>query len=153
MSEIQKNNSVQTCPQCDNHCPADALQCGKGRKYFGAADENREQGHDGHGEHRHAHNGHAHGQEYGKHGQEHGRGGRSKSGLAGLFHRCGHFLHHTDLEETELFCALTDEEKATLGTLLEKLSADWQTRFGGDHAGRGGHGHHGPDGEQHPHHG
>ena len=26
------------CPQCENHCPADALKCGRGRKYFGAED-------------------------------------------------------------------------------------------------------------------
>lgn len=25
----------RTCPQCKNHCPADALKCGRGAEYFG----------------------------------------------------------------------------------------------------------------------
>ena len=140
MSEIEKNNQMQTCPQCDNHCPVDALQCGRGRKYFGAADGGQNQAH----EHGHEHGGH-------EHGHEHGGHGHSKSGLSGLFHRCGHFMHHNDIEEAELFQALTDEEKAALQSLLEKLSADWQNRFGGNDSGRGGHGHHGHDGEGHHH--
>lgn len=52
MNEAIKNGQMQTCPQCGNHCPADALQCGKGRKCFGVAEAGR--GHHGHdGEHRH----------------------------------------------------------------------------------------------------
>lgn len=27
-------NTNQSCPCCPNHCPSDALQCGKGRAYF-----------------------------------------------------------------------------------------------------------------------
>ena len=30
-----ENAVTEKCPQCENHCPQDALQCGKGRRYFG----------------------------------------------------------------------------------------------------------------------
>ena len=133
MDEAMKNGQAQTCPQCDNHCPADALQCGRGRKYFGVTDG----GHDG--EHNH------------EHGHEHGCGHRRLGGLAGLLHQCGRFVRHSELEETELFQALTEEEKAALQTLLGKLSADWQARYGEEGFNRCGHGHHGHDGEKHHH--
>ena len=128
MDEAMKNDQAQTCPQCGNHCPVDALQCGKGRRYFGVTDE-------GHG-HKHDHD----------HGHKHGH---AKDGLAGLLHQCGRFAHHAELEETELFQALTDEEKATLQALLEKLAANWKERCGEE--GFGHHGHHGHDGKKHHH--
>lgn len=28
MDEARKTEQPQTCPQCDNHCPVDALKCG-----------------------------------------------------------------------------------------------------------------------------
>lgn len=40
MSKEMKNSQMKICPQCDNHCPADALQCGKGRRFFGMEEEN-----------------------------------------------------------------------------------------------------------------
>ena len=40
MSGEMKNSQMKICPQCDNHCPADALQCGKGRRFFGVEEEN-----------------------------------------------------------------------------------------------------------------
>ena len=71
MSKEMKNDSVQTCPQCDNHCPVDALKCGRGRKYFGVADGEHDHEHEhGHG---HSHD-HGHGQEHG-HGHDHGQDG------------------------------------------------------------------------------
>lgn len=45
MSDEMKSGQMKTCPQCDNHCPADALQCGKGRRFFGV-----EEGDHSHGE-------------------------------------------------------------------------------------------------------
>lgn len=125
MDEAMKNTQVQTCPQCDNHCPVDALQCGRGRKYFGVADGGHEHGH-----------------------------GHPKSSLAGLLHQCGRFVRHADMEETELFQALDDEGKATLQSLLEKLAADWQERCGEAALSRCGHGHHDhKDGKHHQHEG
>ena len=50
MDEAMKNNQVQTCPQCDNHCPVETLQCGRGRKYFGVADGGHEHNHGHKGE-------------------------------------------------------------------------------------------------------
>ena len=130
MNEEMENSQAQTCPQCDNHCPADALQCGRGRKYFGVTGDD------------HGHNrdhggccGHSH----------------SKSGLASLLRQCGRFVRHADMEEDELFQALTGEEKSALQTLLEKLSADWRERCGEESFGCCGHGHHGNDGEKHHH--
>ena len=128
MNEAMGNNPAQTCPQCDNHCPVDALQCGRGRKYFGVADD-----------------GHEH-----SHGRSH-----PKSGLTGLLHRCGRYACHADMGEDELFQALSDEEKATLQTLLEKLAANWQERCGEEGFDRGCHGHHHghKDGKHHKHEG
>ena len=132
MNEAVTNDQTQTCPQCDNHCPVDALRCGRGRKYFGVSDNSHEHDH-----------GHDHGGCCGH--------GHPKSGLAGLLHQCGRFARHADMEETELFQALTDEEKAALQALLKKLVDNWQERCGEDGFNRCGHGHHGHDGEKHRH--
>lgn len=40
MNEEMKNSQMKICLQCDNHCPADALKCGKGRRFFGVEEEN-----------------------------------------------------------------------------------------------------------------
>lgn len=116
------NAQVKFCPKCNNHCPVDALQCGKGRKYFGKA---------GVGKGRHNHHDHS----------------RPRDGLSGLLHQCGRFVRHAGLEEDELFQAFTSEEKAALQALLEKLSAGWQDRFGDEifnrrHGHEGGKDHH-----------
>lgn len=118
MSEEMRNSLEQSCPQCGNHCPLNALQCGRGRKYFGADDS-------GHDHHHHM------------------------DGLSGLIHQCSRFVHHTDWKEEEVFQALTDEEKATLQALLEKLAADWKERCGESSFAHGGH--HGHGGEKHHH--
>ena len=39
-------NTNQSCPCCPNHCPSDALQCGKGRAYFSEASETNHPGSD-----------------------------------------------------------------------------------------------------------
>lgn len=33
-SAIHTNTNIEKCPCCPNHCPADTLECGKGRRYF-----------------------------------------------------------------------------------------------------------------------
>ena len=56
-------------------------------------------------------------------------------------------------QREEMFTCLTGEEQETLLSLLEKIHADWETRFpdsGGHHGPHGGcgrHDHHGPHGE------
>lgn len=119
MDQVVENHQGQTCPQCGRHCPADALECGRGRSYFGVAGEEQGCGH------KHKHLG----------------------GLPGLLHRCGRFVRHSDLEEAELFQALTGEEKAALQDILEKLSASWQIELDKDHH----HDHHGHGGGKHHH--
>lgn len=107
MNGETKNSQMKICPQCDNHCPADALQCGRGRRFFGVEKES-----------------HSHGE---------------SGSLTSLLQRCGRFAHHTDEEETILFQALTEEEKAVLQGLLEKLDAGWRAQFGEEVLS---HGHH-----------
>lgn len=126
MSEAKQTGRVQTCPQCGNRCPVDALQCGKGYKYFGV----EEPGHDcGRGRHDH------------------------RDGLGGLIRQCGRFIRHSEWEDAELFQVLTDGEKAALQAGLEKLAADWKARCGEESFGRGRrHGRDG-DGRRHGHEG
>lgn len=116
MNNTAANDQVQFCPQCDNHCPVDSLKCGRGRKYFGVTDD----GHDGRG------HGRAH---------DHGGPGAHRNSLAGLLHQCGRFVRHSELEEAELFQALTGEERAALQAALEKLAASWQDRWGEESLG------------------
>ena len=54
---------TQFCEQCENHCPINALKCGRGRRFFGLEPQEG-----GEHEHRHRHdgesgrrNGHPHG--------------------------------------------------------------------------------------------
>lgn len=116
MSEGKKADQIQTCDQCGNHCPVDALQCGKGYKYFGMEDTGCNDEHSrGRGHHHH------------------------RDGLAGLIQRCGRFVHHTDEEEEILFQALTEEERAALQELLGKLDAGWRARSGEEAFSRGHH--------------
>lgn len=107
----------KNCNQCENHCPVDALQCGKGRRYFGLEPE---------------------------HGGE--LGGRHEfeavSGPIGYLRQCGHMLHHGGANGEDLLAALDAQEQAELERLLGKLLEDWKARMP---AGRKEHrhGHHG----------
>ena len=62
------------------------------------------------------------------------------------------------ISDEDMFSCLTADEQETLLSLLEKVRADWETRFPGHHGPHGHHGpcgHHGPHGEcgRHEHHG
>ncbi len=51
-----RNDEMTNCPQCENHCPADDLRCGRGRRYFEedgmeGPDEMRHECHRHHGPH------------------------------------------------------------------------------------------------------
>lgn len=115
-----EHSDERNCPQCGSHCPADDLQCGRGRRYFGLEEE--------------------------KHG-----GDAPDGSLAGLLLRCGRFVHHggRGMEEQELFQALTQEERAALRGLLEKLSDGWRRQFGQDCLDSG---HHGREHDREEHH-
>lgn len=115
MSESRMNGQAGICPKCGSHCPVDALQCGKGRKYFGVEEREGEGRRDRDGGHDPA-----------------------KGGLGRLLHRCGRFARHAALGEDELFQALTEEERAALRSALEKLASDWQGRYGEECLRRGG---------------
>lgn len=109
----------RTCPQCENHCSADALKCGKGAKYFGTQRQGSEIGM------RHQE------RETGMRYQE-----RESSSMTTeeriLVHlrRCGHHLHHNaghDTDAAALFDMLTAEEKASLEVILQKCLQRWQS--------------------------
>lgn len=87
------------CPQCENHCPADALKCGKGAKYFGIRRQERESG-----------------------------SATIDERILVLMRRCGHHLHHNaghDTNAAALFDMLTEEEKASLEVILQKCLQRW----------------------------
>lgn len=90
----------QHCDQCENQCPIDALQCGKGRRHFGLEPA------DG----------------------KHGSGREMPGGPIGALMQCGHFLHHGGMQTPDLLSALNSQEQAELERLLNVLLADWKNR-------------------------
>lgn len=123
-----ENNEMRYCNQCPNHCPENALKCGRGRNYFSRLDnpeeENREaeiregeareggwHGHHGHGDgdegREHGHHGHHdhgdgnEGREGGWHGHHgHGDGDEGGEGRRGR----GPHLDQNDLYSMMRFC-------------------------------------------------
>ena len=109
-------NTNQSCPCCPNHCPSDALQCGKGRAYFSEASETNQPGSDERDTQNasHHHSAHARHEELRerneefreRRGRRNGRepfpehffpDGQSLTGEEQLFERfraCAHALHH-----------------------------------------------------------
>lgn len=103
---MDKNNmEKQNCPQCPNHCPANALRCGRGRAWLKQREE------DGSGESEELYGlmrrcGH-----YLHHSAGQGHGREQKQG------------NH---EKDRLFDALNEEEKDCLKDLLKKLLDSWE---------------------------
>lgn len=95
------------CDLCENHCPVDALKCGKGRRHFGTEPE------------------------------ENGHGTGMPGGALGLLMECGHFLHHgggdlsalSEREQTELERLLT----VLLADWKSRRSAEMPERRHGRH--------------------
>lgn len=118
-----ENEKITNCNQCPNHCPADALQCGKGRHYFEQLENPDAAAADGE-----EHRGHGEG-----HGHREGHHGKSDD-LYGLMRACGHYLHHSHSggkhqdgsERNHLFAALDETEQETLKGLLKKLTDSWE---------------------------
>lgn len=94
---------MEHCTQCENNCPVDALQCGRGRRAFGLEDGERGHGREGHDFHGHH---------------------QPLEGTLGLLQRCGHSLHHGKVGPNAL-SALTANEQAQLDALLSKLLESW----------------------------
>lgn len=116
---------VKNCPLCHNHCAADSLSCGKGRKYFlsksgNQAEEVRDP--DKHGKESHAKKKHEK-EQSGRHDREK----QQKDDLFSLMRSCRHYLHHkSGNEKTELFSALNDQQKAELQETLKILLKSWE---------------------------
>lgn len=99
--------NTNKCPCCSNHCDRNNLQCGKGESYFNG--ENTQE------------YGHKPSHHKGKHHGHHRREFLSGS-LAELMSKCGHRLFHGG-DET-MFDVLTEDEKATLKSLLSKIASN-----------------------------
>ena len=87
MSKSMDHTLAQTCPQCDNHCPVDALQCGRGRKYFGVADDIHE--------HHHGYKDHDGATVESIRGARFHDTHKSRNDLAGKLEHCGRLLSHS----------------------------------------------------------
>lgn len=106
-----ENKQMTNCNQCPNQCPADALQCGRGRHYFeqmGNAEAAKS---------------HDRGNNY--HDDSHGRGHGKPDDLYGLMRMCGHYLHNNG-GGTQLFDGLEEAEQESLKKLLKKLTDSWE---------------------------
>ena len=86
-SNSNNDTTQDYCPCCPNHCQADALECGKGTRYF---QENRSEG-----EHFREHH---HGQGHGFHGRCPGHLNREDMSLEDIllyqFRSCTHFFRY-----------------------------------------------------------
>lgn len=117
----------QFCDQCENQCPEEDLQCGRGHRRFG------------------------------KEPQRGPGRREIPEGPIGTLMRCGHILHMGDVEGEDLLSALSADEQAELDRMLGVLLADWKERIPPEKRGRrpggpggpGGPGRRGPGG----HHG
>lgn len=91
----------KTCPQCENHCSADALKCGKGEKYFGV-----------------------------QHQEKDISSMTPEERILILLRKCGHHLHHNvghDTDAAALVNMLTTEEKTSLEEILQKCLQHWKS--------------------------
>lgn len=112
-----ENNLPTNCNQCPKGCPADALNCGKGRAYF----ERLQNG-----------------------GAAPAPMPESENELVRLLTKCGRVAEHRSekmrehgKDEAVMFRCLSEEEQILLKELLTKLQTTWKE----DHAKH--HGHHG----------
>lgn len=107
----------ERCTQCRNQCPADALQCGRGKAYF----------------------------EMLKNGEtpQPEKVLESDNPLVSLLARCGRAAAHKSermrahgKDDAELLRSLSPEEQTQLQALLTKLDTAWQERkYHGQHGG------------------
>lgn len=115
-----KNTKKENCPLCPNHCPADDLQCAKGRTY--AKDGGKTT------EHHHSH--HEHFMSFRGEKRKHSKADLSKDSLPCLLIYSSRYLHKVLREgniedEKRLFSCLDEAEQNQLKVLLQKLHAYW----------------------------
>lgn len=115
----------KNCPKCGNHCPREALKCGRGKKYF-KKQEGEHKHEDGHGHREEGKHGEGHHAHKGKEKHRHGfRHMQDDGSITYMLHKLRHMLHHSSEAVTEerLTASLTEEEKKQLRSLLEKMEA------------------------------
>lgn len=131
-------NTNQSCPCCPNHCPSDALQCGKGRAYFSENSEANQ----GRSEKKDAQNdtcrfAHSHHEEFReRHGRRNGRGPFQEPLFPGTnpltgeeqlfeqFRACAHALHHPGNGKSgqlRILSILSDRSPITQRQLMDIL--------------------------------
>lgn len=99
-------NFEGVCPCCGRHCPADSLHCSRGQDYFSRDAESDLQM-----------------KKFDKH--ESGRGFINDETIL-LMLKCGHYLHHGQIESgDDLLSFLSDEERKELTELLKKCIEQW----------------------------
>lgn len=109
------------CPQCPKHCSRDALNCGRGRAYFGieTSEDTHEEGRGGHGGH-------------GSRFAELEKLEPEQMTLAQLLIRCGFIagkkLSHQG-EGADIISGLTDEDRENVQESLVKLLKAWKAEF------------------------
>lgn len=105
MKENHRADSV--CPCCGHHCPADNLNCPRGKMYFGQTEDTEK------------HSGRGHGNNMPD----------IKDETVALMLKCGHYLHHGLTDENEnILSFLSDDEKTELTKLLKKCVEQWNEK-------------------------
>ena len=99
----------QTCPCCGNHCSVEALKCPKGREHFGLGGGEKQDR---------------------RQGNRPPEPSTPEEKVIALLRKGGHYLHHNfgkgeQPDHAKLLSALSEEEKASLTTLLEKCVESW----------------------------
>ena len=86
-----EEKEMSYCNQCSNHCPETALKCGRGRNYFGIAEDGATEMHGSEhpDEYHREHYGERHGEHHGEHHREHhgGHHGEHRGGGHDGVHR------------------------------------------------------------------
>lgn len=104
-----ENNRKEVCPHCENHCSEDEIRCRRGAGYFGNEPQGAHKGHEGRGGHD---------------SQFDLKNATTEDKILLSMRKCGHYLHHGGHENVDFLNALSDEEKQTLLSLLEKVSGN-----------------------------
>lgn len=115
-----ENDLPTNCNQCPNNCPADDLNCGKGRAYF----------------------------ERLKNGNAAPEPVESENELVRLLTKCGKIAEHRSekirehgRDESVMFQCLAEEERSQLQAILSKLQTTWKDEHAKHHGHHGEHGH------------
>lgn len=105
---------IKNCPMCPRGCSIEHPSCGRGEAFARELNENPEKAAESFTRRE---NGHEHSfHRSGRHGFN-----ADPNTIAGLLQRCGHILHHGEVDPEAVGAGLTDDEKEQLRALLHKV--------------------------------